>query len=233
MLMKNAMVLETAAPRDWLYNILASRRSIRADFSSRTIPQSVLDRLSTAVSWAPSVGHSQPVQMIRVSNPEIRRRLFQEAVRCHKCALAAFSKHLADRLRKVPLPEEIVSAPVLFVVACEIPRSRKAVFGAANQPHTHLISAGCAVQNLWIAARAEQIGMRLITTFSQKRAQRVLGLPRLSLPLAIACLGYANSFPMEPEFSRLCINRKDLARSQRDTASKRAKKSTVFNKMRR
>jgi 5,6-dimethylbenzimidazole synthase len=160
-----------------------------------TIPEPVLARLLAAAHAAPSVGLMQPWRFVRITDAGLRTRLHalvDEERRLTADALGARSdEFLALKV------EGILDCAELLVVALGEDRGRH-VFGRRTMPQMDLASVSCAIQNLWLAARVEGLGLGWVSIFDQDRLARLLNMPPDAEPVAILCLGPVPAFPDRP-----------------------------------
>lgn len=180
------------------YELIFSRRDVRGEFTDTPIAANVLARLLNAAHHAPSVGYSQPWNFIVVRNLELRSRVHRNFVDCRERESNLFSRErrsLYDRLRL----EGILTAPVNLLVTCNRNRGGAAVLGRSHQPETDLYSTVCAIQNLWLAARAESVGMGWVSILEQASLKELFELPTSVEPVAYLCLGYVSHFNDKPE----------------------------------
>lgn len=173
---------------------MALRRDMR-HFRPDPVPHEVLDRLLQAAHMAPSVGYMQPWRFVRVTDPGLRCRVraVVEAER-HRTA-TALGEREAEFLRlKV---EGIGECGEVLVVALADGRERF-VFGRRTLPEMDVASAACAIQNMWLTARVEGLGMGWVSIFDPAELAAVLRMPEGAKPLAILCLGYVDRFYDRP-----------------------------------
>jgi 5,6-dimethylbenzimidazole synthase len=160
-----------------------------------TIPEPVLARLLAAAHAAPSVGLMQPWRFVRITDAGMRTRLHalvDEERRLTADALGARSdEFLALKV------EGILDCAELLVVALGEDRDRH-VFGRRTMPQMDLASVSCAIQNLWLAARVEGLGLGWVSIFDPDRLARLLNMPPDAEPVAILCLGPVPAFPDRP-----------------------------------
>jgi 5,6-dimethylbenzimidazole synthase len=182
------------AEREAVYRAISERRDMR-HFRPEPISQEVLERLLHAAHLAPSVGFMQPWRFIRITDEalrgEIARMVDQERMRTAE-ALGPRGEEFM-RLKV----EGIRECPELWVVALTDQRERY-VFGRRTLPDMDLASASCAIQNLWLAARAEGIGMGWVSLFEPAELAKLLEVPEGGEPIAILCLGHVEAFYERP-----------------------------------
>lgn len=170
------------------------------------VPEEVLTRLLHAAHAAPSVGLMQPWRFIRITEDRLRRRIHSLVEAERVLTGAALGPREAEFLAlKV---EGILDCAELLVVA--LPDGRAAhIFGRRTLPQMDLASASCAIQNLWLAARAEGLGMGWVSLFDPQRLAGLLQMPPGAEPVAILCLGPVPEFPDRPalELDRWAVAR--------------------------
>ena len=183
-----------------VYRVIEERRDVRQDFLPDPVPSAVLERVLAAAHRAPSVGFSQPWDFIVITDPERRARIKSLAERSREdfaAALPAARARAFDRLKT----EAILSAPVSIVVTCDATRGGRHTLGRHAQPQTAQYSSILAVSNLWLAARAEGLGIGWVSFFSERELAAELGLPAHLEVVAYLCVGYVGSFAPEPELA--------------------------------
>jgi 5,6-dimethylbenzimidazole synthase len=185
------------AERAAVYRAIRERRDVRR-FRPDPVPDEVIWRLLRAAAQAPSVGYSQPWNFLLVRDREVRARAHAAFLRANARARELFPPERRDRYAALKL-EGILDAPLNVCVTCDRSRFGPVVLGRTCQLDTDLYSAVCAVQNLWLAARAEGVGVGWVSIIEPDDLRAVLGLPAAVVPVAYLCVGYAESFPPEPE----------------------------------
>lgn len=151
-----------------------------------------------AAHHAPSVGFMQPWDFIVIRDEEIRRKVQANFRRSNAQAAAAYvdeRRALYDSLKLAA----IVEAPVNLCITCDQERSKGAGLGRQTIPQTAVYSTVCAVQNLWLAARAEGLGAGWVSILDLAELRAALGIPEHILPVAYLCLGYVSDFGDRPE----------------------------------
>ena len=187
-----------AFPRDQreaVYRVIAERRDMRRFTPGSTVSDEVLARLLSAAHAAPSVGLMQPWRFIRVTDDGLRRRIHALVDEERRNTAEALGERAEEFLAlKV---EGVLDCAELLVVA--LGDGRKAhVFGRRTMPYMDLASVSCAIQNLWLAARAEGLGMGWVSLFDPDRLANLLAMPAGAQPVAILCLGPVPDFPDRP-----------------------------------
>jgi nicotinate-nucleotide--dimethylbenzimidazole phosphoribosyltransferase len=198
-----------AAPDAWafppgersaLYGVLAARRDVRR-YRPDPVPADVLDRVLTAGHQAPSVGHSQPWRFLIVREAALRERAAWMADQARLAQAAQLAPESARQLLDLQL-EGIREAPLAVVVCCDRRTPAAGVLGRATFPDADLWSCACAIQNLWLAARAEGLGMGWVTLFEPAALGELLGLPEGVVTLGWLCLGWPDERPPAPGLER-------------------------------
>ena len=184
-----------AAERRAIYKVMSERRDMRHFTANSAVPECVLRRVLAAAHSAPSVGLMQPWRFIRITDR--RRRLEIHAVvdaERHRTAAALGGREAEFLALKV---EGILDCAELLVAALGEGRERH-VFGRRTMPYMDLASVSCAIQNMWLAARAEGLGMGWVSLFDPGELAQLLSLPRGAEPVAVLCLGPVPEFPDRP-----------------------------------
>jgi nicotinate-nucleotide--dimethylbenzimidazole phosphoribosyltransferase len=186
--------------RQVMYSVLASRRDVRR-FRPDPVEPALLERVLTAGHQAPSVGHSQPWRFLVVTDPATRERAALMADRERLRQAAMFAPDAARRLLDLQL-EGIREAPLGVVMCCDRRTPATGVLGRATFPDTDIWSCACAIQNIWLAARAEGLGLGWVTLFQPAELADLLGLPDGVITLGWLCLGWPDQRPPGPGLER-------------------------------
>jgi len=186
------------AEREAVYRAIQSRRDVRSQFTSRPIDEDTLRRLLTAAHHAPSVGLSQPWNFIVIRSDQVKAKAQAAFARANAEACAMFPGAQRPLYSALKL-EGICQAPVNLCITCDHTRGGPVVLGRTHQPEMDLFSTVCAVQNLWLAARAEGIGVGWVSIFHREDLREILGLPEHVSPVAWLCLGHVDELYVEPE----------------------------------
>jgi nicotinate-nucleotide--dimethylbenzimidazole phosphoribosyltransferase len=185
---------------DAFYRLAAARRDMRNGFRADPVGDEVLTRVLAAAHQAPSVGLSQPWDFLIVRDRAVRERV-QALARGQREKFAA-SLPGARALRFGDLKiEAILDTPLNLVVTCDPTRGGRHVLGRHAQPQVAAYSSVCAVQNLWLAARAEGLGVGWVSFFDERELAAVLGLPGHLDIVAYLCVGHVDEFPPAPELA--------------------------------
>lgn len=196
--MKKANGQFSQRERDAVYRVMFERRDVRRNFLPTPIPDKVMMRLLTAAHHAGSVGFMQPWDFVVIKNRATKRavkNLFLEA-NAKASARYAGTKRILYRQLKL---EGIEEAPINLCVTCSRQRGGPHVLGRSTVRATDLYSTCCAVQNLWLAARAEGIGVGWVSILDHLALKQVVGVPPSVTVLAYLCLGYVSKFEAQPD----------------------------------
>lgn len=178
-----------------VYRVIYERRDMRRFVPGAVVDEAVLARLLQAAHAAPSVGLMQPWRFIRITDAALRRRI-HALVDEERPRTAAALGERADEFLALKV-EGILECAELFVVALGDGRDAH-VFGRRTLPQMDLASVSCAIQNLWLAARSEGLGMGWVSLFDPDRLAALLEMPNGAEPVAILCLGPVPEFPDRP-----------------------------------
>jgi 5,6-dimethylbenzimidazole synthase len=184
-----------AQERRAVYRVISERRDMRRFIPGGEVPEEVLTRLLQAAHAAPSVGLMQPWRFIRITDGQLRRRIHALVEEERALTGAALGPREAEFLAlKV---EGILECAELLVAAlCEDRQAH--IFGRRTLPQMDLASVSCAIQNLWLAARCEGLGVGWVSLFDPHRLAALLQMPADAEPVAILCLGPVPEFPDRP-----------------------------------
>ncbi len=182
------------------YDLVDARRDIRR-YRPDPVEPAILDRVLSAAHLAPSVGHSQPWRFIVVSEPWTRERAARMADEQRLRQSRQMEPDAARRLLDLQL-EGIREAPLGLVVACDRRAPAAGVLGRATFPDADLWSCACAIENLWLAARAEGLGVGWVTLFDQQELADLVGVPDGVVTLGWLCLGWPDERPPAPGLER-------------------------------
>ncbi|MNF68914.1 cob(II)yrinic acid a,c-diamide reductase [Pseudomonas linyingensis] len=182
------------AERAAVYRAIAERRDMR-HFSGGSVAPELLARLLNAAHQAPSVGLMQPWRFIRITSVELRRQI-KALVEAERVRTAeAMGERSSEFMR---LKVEGIEDSAELLVACLMDGRECYIFGRRTLPQMDLASLSCAIQNLWLAARAEGLGMGWVSLFDPVALGELLGLPEGAEPLALLCLGPVSEFYPRP-----------------------------------
>ncbi|WP_435173739.1 nicotinate-nucleotide--dimethylbenzimidazole phosphoribosyltransferase [Actinacidiphila sp. bgisy145] len=186
------------AVRDAVHRVIRERRDIRNGFRPDPIPHDVLLRVLEAAHTAPSVGHSQPWDFVVIRSQKTREKMHELAMAQRDAYAKSLPKARARQFRELKI-EAILDTPVNIVVTADPTRGGRHTLGRHTQPQMAPYSSALAVENLWIAARAEGIGVGWVSFFDERQMVAELGLPEHLEVVAYLCVGYVDEFPEDPE----------------------------------
>ena len=184
--------------KESFYKAIYSRRDVRSNFTSESIDDQVLTRILKAAHHAPSVGFSQPWNFILVKNIETRKKI-KESFEEEKDRSSSLveeprrSKYLSYKL------EGILESAINVCVTYDPTKTGSFVIGRTSIPETGIFSVCCAVQNMWLAARTEGIGVGWVSILSNQALRDALDIPDHVLPVAYLCLGHVSKFEPKPD----------------------------------
>jgi len=177
-----------------IYRAIYERRDMR-HFLPDPVDEAVMQRLLAAAHHGPSVGFMQPWRFIRITDPDLRKQIHGLVEEERVCTAEALNER-KDEFMKLKV-EGVLDCGELLVTAL-MPKRENYVFGRRTMPEMDLASAACAIQNLWLAARAEGLGVGWVSIFSPPKLAELLNMPEGSQPIAILCIGHVEKFYDEP-----------------------------------
>lgn len=183
-----------------VYRAIETRRDVRDQFLPNPVPDDVLGRLLGAAHAAPSVGFMQPWNFIVVRDAAVRNAAWQAFSRANEEAASMFPDDRQGLYRSLKL-EGIRKAPLSICVTCDPDRAGPVVLGRTHNRRTDVYSTVCAVQNLWLAARAEGVGVGWVSIFHDQDIREILGIPERIEIVAWLCVGYVEELYCEPELA--------------------------------
>ncbi|QKW18683.1 nicotinate-nucleotide--dimethylbenzimidazole phosphoribosyltransferase [Kitasatospora sp. NA04385] len=189
------------AGREAVHQVIRERRDVRNGFRPDAIPHEVLIRVLEAAHTAPSVGYSQPWDFVVIRSAKTRRKMHELAERQREAYADSLPKGRAKQFKEIKI-EAILETPVNIVVTADRTRGGRHTLGRHTQPQMAPYSAALAVENLWLAARAEGLGVGWVSFFDEEELVRELGLPEHLEVVAYLCVGYVDAFPDEPELQQ-------------------------------
>ena len=187
----------TPSERDAVYKTIFARRDVRR-FLSAPIPAEVVERILLAAHHAPSVGFMQPWNFIVIREPRTKKLIKHAFL----LARSQEAEWFSDERKKLYLSlklEGIEEAPLNICVTCDSTRHGPAVLGRSQIPQTDIYSTCCAIQNLWLAARAEGLGVGWVSILSEQRLKEILRIPAHITVVGYLCMGYPVRFESKPE----------------------------------
>jgi len=183
-----------------VYRAIHSRRDVRDQFLPDHLPEDLVQRLLEAAHAAPSVGFMQPWSFILIRDEAMRDAAHEAFSRANDEAAELFSGERAHMYRSLKL-EGIRKAPLSICITCDPDRAGPVVLGRTHNPRMDVYSTVCAVQNLWLAARAEGVGVGWVSIFHEADIKALLGIPERVEIVAWLCLGYVDQLYSEPELA--------------------------------
>lgn len=184
-----------------VYKAITTRRDVRSQFQGDAVPDEVLARILTAAHHAPSVGFMQPWNFLLVRSAAVKQRVHDAFNSANEEARLLFADARRELYSSLKL-QGIVDAPINLCVTCDRTRSGPVVLGRTHMPSMDLYSSVCAVQNLWLAARAEGLGVGWVSIFHEAALQDALGIPQHIVPIAYLCIGYVSEFNEQPDLEK-------------------------------
>jgi 5,6-dimethylbenzimidazole synthase len=184
--------------RDAVYRAIHTRRDVRDQFLSDPLPDDLVRRLLEAAHAAPSVGFMQPWSFLLIRSPEKREAIWQAFLRANEEAEAMFPEERRSVYRVLKL-EGIRKAPLNICVTCDPDRAGPVVLGRTHDARMDAFSTVCAIQNLWLAARAEGVGLGWVSIFHENELKTLLGIPERVQIIGYLCLGFVDELYCVPE----------------------------------
>ncbi len=188
----------TEAERRGVYRAIYERRDVRSSFKPDEIPDDVLARLLDAAHHAPSVGFMQPWGFIVIRDRDVRDTVHEIFERASRTAAQIYTDDRRAMYETLKLAG-ILEAPINLCVTCDEATVRGHGLGRQTMRETALYSTVCAVQNLWLAARAEGVGVGWVSILDVADLRAALAIPGHVVPVAYLCLGYVTQFGAEPD----------------------------------
>lgn len=187
-----------AADRETLYRAIEARRDVRRGFLPQPLEEATLKRILGAAHCAPSVGLMQPWRFIIVRDAAMRGQIHASFVRANEAARQRYQGEQLERYDTLKL-EGILEAPQNLCVVCDAASAQGHGLGRQSMPEMAVYSAVCAVQNLWLAARAEGAGVGWVSILEPDTLRNVLHIPEGVVIVAYLCIGYVDAFAHRPE----------------------------------
>lgn len=188
----------SAGERRGVYRAIYERRDVRSQFIDDPVSDEVLGRLLQAAHHAPSVGLMQPWGFILVQSRVARQRVQEAFRRANRDAAQLYAGRRRNHYQSLKL-EGIGRAPINLCVTCDAQNPRGHGLGRQTMPETAQYSTVCAIQNLWLAARAEGVGVGWVSILHPEELRIILEIPTGVVPIAYLCIGYTRQFVDRPE----------------------------------
>ncbi|MGP4110916.1 nicotinate-nucleotide--dimethylbenzimidazole phosphoribosyltransferase [Streptomyces sp. 4N509B] len=186
------------ADREAVHRLMREQRDVRHGFRSDPVPDDVLLRVLQAAHTAPSVGLAQPWDFVIIRSPETRQRVQELATRQREAYAASLPRARARHFKELTV-EAIGATPVNIVVTADPTRGGRQSLGPVSEPQIAPYSVALAVENLWLAAHAEGLGVGWVSFFDERELTAALDLPEHLQLVAYLCVGYVDEFPAASE----------------------------------
>lgn len=200
-----------------VYKVIEQRRDIRS-FKPDPVADELLRRLLQAAHHAPSVGFMQPWNFIVIKSDETKQKLKHAAEKEKRALLIHYEGEQAEMFSKLKV-EALTEAPVTLCITSDPTRGGPHVIGRNSIPETDLASVSCAIQNLWLAARAEGLAVGWVSFYKKQDIRQILDIPPHIDPVALISIGYTEEFPDQPLLEKVNWRRRlpldDLIYSER------------------
>jgi 5,6-dimethylbenzimidazole synthase len=184
-----------------LYEIIHRRRDVRGEFTGEPIPDAALDRVLTAAHAAPSVGLSQPWDFVVVRDRGLREAFHSHVRRERDVFAATLDEEAATRFARIKI-DGVLESTLSVVVTYDPRRGGPAVLGRHAIADAGLYSVCLAIQNLWLAATAERLGVGWVSFYREDFLRDLLGIPAGVRPVAWLCLGPVSHLAEVPDLER-------------------------------
>lgn len=180
------------------YKTIFSRRDVRGQFLPDPIPDDMLSRILYAAHYAPSVGFMQPWDFILIKSKSVREQIHNDFKLAHNEAAEMFPDEKQATYRSLKL-EGIMESPLNICITCDTKRTGPVVIGRTHIKEMDMYSSVCAIQNLWLAARAEGLGVGWVSIVHEDKLKTILNLPDHVAPVGYLCIGQVQHFYEKPE----------------------------------
>jgi len=191
----------TQAEREAVYRVIRERRDVRSGYLPRPLENDVLIRLLSAAHMAPSVGLMQPWRFIVVRDETQRSKVHEVFLRAREAAAARYAGDRRELYSRLKL-EGLLEAPQHLCVVCDANSEQGHALGRHTMPEMPAYSVVCAIQNLWLAARAEGIGVGWVSILDPAAIKDMLRIPAQLELVAYLCIGYVDEFASSPDLER-------------------------------
>jgi 5,6-dimethylbenzimidazole synthase len=187
--------------REAVYRVLRERRDVRSGYLPRPLEDATLRRLLNAAHSAPSVGLMQPWRFIVVRDEARRAKVYEIFEHANRAAAAEYAQERGQLYGRLKL-EGLLEAPQHLCVVCETTSTQGHGLGRRSMPETSNYSVVCAVQNLWLAARVEGVGVGWVSILDPLAVKDLLRIPSGVELVAYLCIGYVEEFADRPDLER-------------------------------
>lgn len=186
---------------DFLIEVMAARRDVRGNrFKKTKISQTSIDQILESAALAPSVGFSQPWEFVIVNDLETRQKVVESYHRVNDIAKTQFADEKGDLYKRLKL-EGILESPLNIAVFYR--PSKSPVLGQTSMEEVGRYSVVCAIQNMWLMARALNIGMGWVSILEPESVKTLLNAPEDAELIGYLCFGYVEEFLEQPELEKL------------------------------
>jgi 5,6-dimethylbenzimidazole synthase len=202
----------TSEERRGVYRAIYERRDVRSQFLPDAVADDVLTRILDAAHHAPSVGFMQPWDFLVIRSASVRTAVYSNFEAASRRAAEVYQgeqRALYDGLKLAG----ILEAPVNICVTCDQTRMKGSGLGRQTDPSVALYSTVCAVQNLWLAARAESLGVGWVSILDFDELKQTLGIPPHLTLVAYLCIGYVSEFRSQPDLEERGWETRDTLQS--------------------
>jgi 5,6-dimethylbenzimidazole synthase len=189
----------SSAEQSAIYKVIAERRDMR-HFLPTPIEAATLQKILQAAHHAPSVGLMQPWRFIRISDQKLRKKIHKlvDEERANTAQAIGELENTARMAEFLRLKVEGILDCGELLIATLCDKRESHVFGRRTLPEMDIASVSCAIQNMWLAARAEGVGMGWVSIFDPEKLAALLNMPQGAKPIAVLCLGHVDSFYKAP-----------------------------------
>ena len=182
-----------------IYKVIAERRDMRHFLPTPVAPE-ILSKILSAAHHAPSVSLMQPWRFIRISDINLRKAIHKlvddERIKTSQAIGEVENTARMAEFLRLKVEGILECGELLIASLCD--KREQCVFGRRTLPEMDIASVSCAIQNMWLAARAEGLGMGWVSIFDPIKLAQLLSIPADAKPIAVLCLGHVNSFYKEP-----------------------------------
>jgi 5,6-dimethylbenzimidazole synthase len=184
-----------------VYRAISERRDVRRGFLDMPLSEDLLEQLLAAAHCAPSVGLMQPSRFIVIRDYGVRKAVHEIFAAANRQALENYVGEQAERYSRLKL-EGILEAPQNLCVLCDRGSKRGHGLGRQTMPEAAVYSTVCAIQNLWLAARSEGVGVGWVSILDPEKLCELLTIPEHLTLVAYLCLGYVDGFASKPDLEQ-------------------------------
>jgi 5,6-dimethylbenzimidazole synthase len=184
-----------------VYRAIQERRDVRRGFLPEPLPEATLLRLLEAAQCYPSVGLMQPARFIVIRDQSVRAATHAIFLHANEVASATYQGEQQKLYSELKL-QGLLEAPQHLCVVCDERSTQGHGLGRQSMPETSIYSVVCAIQNLWLAARAEGVGVGWVSIIDPAEVKNLLNIPQGVELVAYLCLGYTHEFAAQPDLER-------------------------------